>query len=42
MILALFIGFLIVGLILFAIGFKYWNPDKSRVSNFLFMHDAAF
>lgn len=42
MILALFIGFFMVGLILFVIGFKYWNPDKSRASKFLFEHDAFF
>lgn len=42
MILALFIGFLIVGLILFVIGFKYWNPSKSRASKFLFEHDSIF
>ncbi len=42
MIIALFIGFFMVGLILFVIGFKYWNPDKSRASKFLFEHDAFF
>lgn len=42
MILALFIGFFMVGLILFVIGFKYWNPNKSRASKFLFEHDAFF
>lgn len=42
MILALFIGFLIVGLILFVIGFKYWDPNKSRASKFLFEHDSIF
>lgn len=42
MILALFIGSFMVGLILFVIGFKYWNPDKSKVSNFLFKHDSTF
>ena len=30
MILALFIGFFMVGLILFVIGFKYWNPNKEQ------------
>lgn len=42
MILALFIGFFMVGLILFVIGFKYWNPNKSRASKFLFEHDSIF
>lgn len=42
MILALFIGFLIVGLILFVIGFKYWDSNKSRASKFLFEHDSIF
>ena len=42
MIIALFIGFFMVGLILFVIGFKYRNPDKSRASKFLFEHDAFF
>lgn len=42
MILALFIGFFMVGLILFVIGFKYWNPNKSRASKFPFEHDAFF
>lgn len=42
MILALFIGFFMVGLILFVIGFKYWNPNKSRASKFLFEHDFIF
>lgn len=42
MILALFIGFFMVSLILFVIGFKYWNPNKSRASKFLFEHDAFF
>ena len=42
MIIALFIGFFMVGLILFVIGFKYWNPDKNKVSKFIFEHDAFF
>lgn len=38
MIIALFIGFFMVGLILFVIGFKYWNPNKGRASKFLFKY----
>lgn len=41
-ILALFIGFFMVGLILFVIGFKYWNPEKNKVSKFIFEHDSFF
>lgn len=42
MILALFIGFFMVGLILFVIGFKYWNPEKNKVSKFIFEHDSLY
>ena len=42
MIIALFIGFFMVGLILFVIGFKYWNPNKGRASKFLFKYDSIF
>lgn len=31
-----------VGLILFVIGFKYWNPEKNKVSKFIFEHDSFF
>lgn len=42
MIITLFIGFFMVGLILFVIGSKHWNPNKSRASKFLFEHDSIF